>query len=67
MKLVSNEIKEIISILNRMGRAIGLETVFRDWCECSAITIANSCDLIRGATWEKREKRYLELIGGQRR
>ena len=63
MKWANREIKAIVDTLDGIGRSVGVETVFRDWCECSALAIANGCDLLRGPTWEKREKRYLEIIG----
>ena len=40
------EIKLIVKSLNALGQSIGVETVFRDWCECSALTIANSVDIV---------------------
>lgn len=62
MKAVDTEIKLIVKSLNALGQSIGVETVFRDWCECSALTIANSIDVIHGSLWERREKRYLDVI-----
>lgn len=56
------EIKLIVKSLNALGQSIGVETVFRDWCECSALTIANSIDVFHGSLWELREKRYLDVI-----
>lgn len=40
------EIKLIVKSLNALGQSIGVETVFRDWCECSALTIANFVDIV---------------------
>lgn len=62
MKAVDNEIKLIVKSLNALGQSIGVETIFRDWCECSALAIANSVDVIHGSLWERREKRYLDII-----
>lgn len=63
MRITETEIKEIIKILERLGYSMGVETVFRDWCECFALALANGCDLLHGPVWEKREKRYLDIIG----
>ena len=63
MRIVDANIKEIIKRLETLGYSVGVETVFRDWCECSALAIANGCDLLRGEVWERREKRYLDIIG----
>lgn len=63
MKHVDTGIKEIIKMLESLGHSRGVESVFRDWCECAALAFANSCDVLRGAVWERREKRYLDIIG----
>lgn len=63
MKAVDAEIKQIVKTLEQIGYSVGVETVFRDWCECCALAIANGCDPLRGKTWERREKRYLDIIG----
>ena len=63
MRITDTEIKEIIKLLERLGYSMGVETVFRDWCECFALALANGCDLLHGPVWEKREKRYLDIIG----
>lgn len=58
----NEEIKEIIKAIENFS-AFGLsrEVVFRDWCECMALSFANSTALISDL-WEKREKRYQEII-----
>lgn len=63
MKRANDEIKAIVGTLNVLGRSMGAETVFRDWCACSALAIANGCDLLRGDLWKQRESRYMEIIG----
>lgn len=63
MRIVDTEIKEIIKSLEKIGYSVGVETVFRDWCECAALAFSNGCDLLHGAVWERREKRYLDIIG----
>ena len=37
--------------------------VFSDFVELGALSIANSCALIKTEEWEKREQRYLDVIG----
>lgn len=63
MRITDASIKEIIKRLEQLGHSVGVETVFRDWCECAALAFANGCDLLHGPVWEKREKRYLSIIG----
>lgn len=63
MKIADAEIKEIVKMLDDPGRSMGTENVFRDWCECSALAFANGCDLLHGPVWERREKRYLDIVG----
>lgn len=62
MKIADTEIKEIVKVLEGPGRSMGVENVFRDWCECSALAFANGCDLLHGPVWERREKRYMSII-----
>lgn len=39
------------------------ESVFRDWCECMALSIQNGCDLQHDSEiWNNREKRYLDIV-----
>jgi hypothetical protein len=38
--------------------------MFRDWCELFELALANGCDLIQDERWQKREKRYLDILGG---
>lgn len=62
MRMVDASVKEIIKRLETLGYSVGVETVFRDWCECGALAFANGCDLLHTGVWEKREKRYLDII-----
>ena len=56
---VNSHITSIVKIINDLAcYGYGMEALFRDWCEMYALAIANSCDLIRGEEWDKREQRY---------
>ena len=57
MRIANNSVDKIEFI----GRTQGKENAFRDWCECMALSIANSCDLLHSETWKRREKRYLDI------
>lgn len=60
--LENPDIKEIICLIHSMP-TYGIETVFRDWAECFAITLQNGCDLLHDTEiWKKREERYLTII-----
>ncbi len=52
--------KAIVQILRELSRAHGLERTWSDWTEMSALALANAVDR---AQFEKREKRYLEIVG----
>lgn len=54
--------KEIISAITSMSGAQAQYTIFRDWVEAMALSIQNSCVMIRDKTWREREKRYLEIV-----
>lgn len=45
-----------------MSGAQAQYTIFRDWVEAMALSIQNSCVMIRDKTWREREKRYLEIV-----
>lgn len=62
MRVVDEHIKAIVKKVETIGMTHSPETVFRDWCECFALALANGCDLLRGDRWEKREKRYQDII-----
>lgn len=62
MRVADENVKSIVSTIDLLGRTIGAETVFRDWCECAALAFANGCDVLHGARWEAREKRYFDII-----
>lgn len=36
--------------------------VFSDWVECCALSIQNSCHIIRNEVWKKREEQYARSI-----
>lgn len=61
MRVANKAIKEIVSKLEMLGMVHGTENTFRDWCECMAISIDNSCNLLRGETHDKREQRYMDI------
>lgn len=42
MRITETEIKEIIKLLERLGYSMGVETVFRDWCECFALALCGN-------------------------
>ena len=54
--------KEIIKILDGLSCIHGGETVFRDWCECMALSFVNACDLLHGEKWQERERTYKRII-----
>lgn len=62
MRIADENIKEIIKRLETLGYSQGVETVFRDWCECAALALANGCDVLHGETWVRREKRYMSIV-----
>lgn len=62
MGIADNEIKQIVKTLERIGYSVGVETAFRDWCECAALALANGCDITQGKRWKAREARYLEIV-----
>ena len=57
-----NYSKNIVDSLSQMACSHGGETVFRDWCECMALSFANACDLLHGEKWQEREKAYKRII-----
>ena len=56
-------VRDIIGILNSIGESRGVETVFRDWCHCFALSLSNGCSLPHTQTWEQREEQYKQVIG----
>lgn len=63
MRITDAKIKEIVQSVDALGYSQGRENVYRDWCELFALALANGCDLIQGERWQKREKRYRDIIG----
>lgn len=53
--------KEIIKTINSMSGSQSPYNIFCDWIELMALGIANSLCVIHGATWQEREKRYLQI------
>ena len=61
--LAETHIKEIVKFINSLSSTRGAETVYRDWCECFALSIANGCNPLKESElWKKRENRYLDII-----
>lgn len=52
--------KEFMKLVQENARRHRKHEVFRDFCELAALAISNSVDLIQR---EKREARYMEIIG----
>ena len=44
------------------SKGFSAESVYRDWAQCFALSIANGCDLLKGEKWQAREKAYLEIV-----
>ena len=59
--------KELIKLMRKASGKNSLWNVFDDFCTMTAISIANSSDIYHVATseetWQKREQKYLEIIG----
>ena len=64
MSLTSdNHIKEIVKSIKALSSTRGAETVYRDWCECFALSLANGCNPLKESElWKKRETRYLDIV-----
>jgi hypothetical protein len=60
---MKNEAKvEIVKRIQRMSGSQSSYSIFSDWIECFALSIANTCMMIHGSVWQEREKRYLQII-----
>lgn len=53
-------LKTIVKLFETCRYSHDLYSVFSDWCECAAISISNSVDLVN---FETRQARYLEIVG----
>lgn len=53
---------KLLKTIQKLGYVHSVWNVFTDFVELGALTVANSTDHNK-ATWEKREKQYLETIG----
>lgn len=56
--MTSPRLNSIVKLFETCRYKHDLYTVFGDWCECSAISMSNTVDLVN---FEKREARYLEI------
>ena len=59
-----NHQKELLKLFNGLSHRHSHWQVFSDFCEIVAITFSNAVDLIQR---DKREERYLQIIGGYKR
>jgi len=57
-----HHLKSITNLIQKVAQNRSVSRVFTEFLEMSAITIANSLNLIRDDIWDKREKRYIEII-----
>jgi hypothetical protein len=55
--------KFFLGLFNKLTNSHSPYPVWRDFCEISALTLTNSMRLDPNEIWEKREKRYLEIVG----
>lgn len=53
---------EIIKRIETMNGKYSAYSIFRDWTECCALSIQNSCVLFHDEVWKKREEQYLNII-----
>ena len=60
--IAETEKKEILKTLNELGRAHGVERVFRDWCNMTAMAFSNACTLQYSKLWKKREEEYKKIL-----
>ena len=51
-----------LKTFNTLSPRYDSSTLFRDWCHCYAIAIANTVTLEHTPLWEAREKQYLEIV-----
>ena len=54
--------KEIVEKIQRLSGKYNPYQIFKDWCECYAIAIANACTLHHHAVWQEREEKYKGII-----
>lgn len=57
-------LKNIVKLFESCRYRHDLYTVFSDWCACAAISLSNAVDFQQR---EKREARYLEIVGRHER
>ena len=53
--------KEIVDIIKRISGQYPPYVIFSDWVEMMALSIQNTCDLAKGAVWEKREQQFNDI------
>ncbi len=58
--MVHLHLKSIVKLFESCRYRHDLYTLFSDWCACAAISLSNSMDI---AQREKREARYMEIVG----
>ena len=55
---MSNAKKEIIKAIKSLSGSYAPYNIFSDWIELCALSIQNSCCLVHGEVWKKREDLY---------
>ncbi len=58
---LNNTKKEIVKTISSMSGSQSPYNIFCDWIELIALGIANSLSMTHDATWQEREKRYLQI------
>lgn len=56
-------IKEWIKCFNSIAPNTDPQVLFRDWCHCFALALANSVTPKHSDLWERREAQYLDIVG----
>lgn len=54
--------EQMIKIIESMSGKYSAYSIFREWVECSALAIQNSCSLFHDKLWQSREEQYLNIM-----
>lgn len=54
--------KKIIKCIQQLSGRYSPVSVFFDWVQCMALVISNTCHMIHGDVWQKREEQYKATI-----
>lgn len=60
-KTISDSENEIIDIIEKMSGKYTPYVMFSDWVKMFALSIQNSCYVVRGKDWKCRENQYLDV------